>query len=59
METQRTWRKSSYSGAQSNCVELSSGNDAIRDSKNGEVLRLTPATITMLVAWCRTGERTG
>jgi len=29
-----SWRKASRSGLQSNCVELSGGLDAVRDSKN-------------------------
>lgn len=37
-----TWRKSSHSGSESNCVELAGTLDALRDSKNpaGPVLRL-------------------
>jgi Domain of unknown function (DUF397) len=37
-----TWRKSTRSGSQSNCVELANSLDAVRDSKNAEgpVLRV-------------------
>jgi hypothetical protein len=45
-----TWRKSSYSGSQTNCVEL--GLDRVRDSKNprqillGDVIALVAAVKT-------------
>lgn len=37
-----TWRKSSHSGSESNCVELAGTLDALRDSKNpaGPVLHV-------------------
>jgi hypothetical protein len=43
-----TWRKSSYSGSQADCVEVGgdSSEITIRDTKNrgnGSVLRLTPS----------------
>jgi hypothetical protein len=44
--TELTWRKSSFSGSQANCVEVSaSGRVLVRDTKNesGAVLRFTPA----------------
>ncbi len=44
--TELTWRKSSFSGSQANCVEIAaSGRVLIRDTKNnsGPVLRFTPA----------------
>lgn len=49
------WRKSSYSGTNSECVELTAG--AVRDSKNpsGPVLRVD---VTALVAAVR-DERLG
>lgn len=36
------WRKSSYSGNEANCVEVSGNLDAVRDSKNlgGPILRV-------------------
>jgi hypothetical protein len=39
---QGNWRKSSYSGAQNACVELTATLDRVRDSKNpaGPVLRV-------------------
>ncbi len=50
MNTQvRRWRKSSRSGAESNCVELVNSLDAVRDSKNpsvamqGDIRRLLDA----------------
>jgi hypothetical protein len=52
---QSTWRKSTRSGAQSNCVELRHGLDAVRDSKNpsGPVL---VADLGALVAAVRSGQ---
>lgn len=46
-----TWRKSSYSGSNANCVELSA-RGAVRDSKNPEGPVLT-VDITTLVAAVR------
>lgn len=41
MNTQdRRWRKSSRSGAESNCVEVSHLLDAVRDSKNPTTISL-------------------
>jgi hypothetical protein len=38
------WRKSSYSDAEVNCVEVASSRNLVRDSKNPENhLTLTPA----------------
>jgi hypothetical protein len=39
---QTTWRKSTRSGSNSNCVELAGTLDALRDSKNadGPILRV-------------------
>jgi hypothetical protein len=34
MHTTITWRKSTRSGSDSNCVEIASGSDQVRDSKN-------------------------
>ncbi|OZM71453.1 DUF397 domain-containing protein [Amycolatopsis antarctica] len=47
MNEQRTWRKSSYSGAENNCVELAvtPAETAIRDTKDREGGTLTvPST---------------
>ncbi len=44
--TELTWRKSSFSGSQANCVEVAACDRVlVRDTKNksGAVLRLTPA----------------
>jgi len=48
-----TWRKSSYSTTQQNCVELADG--AVRDSKNpaGPVLLVD---VTALVAAVKSGQ---
>jgi hypothetical protein len=43
LQTEATWRKSTYSGGEGgNCVELVGTLDAVRDSKNpdGPVLRV-------------------
>jgi Domain of unknown function (DUF397) len=49
--TEQTWRKSSFSGSQANCVEVGHALRVVlvRDTKNrtGPVLRFTPET------WCR------
>jgi Domain of unknown function (DUF397) len=55
MTTELTWRKSSYSGGQGNCVEAASRSDMImvRDSKQadtGPALRFSPAAWRELVA---------
>ncbi|MGQ0842040.1 DUF397 domain-containing protein [Actinokineospora sp.] len=51
------WRKSSYSGNDSDCVELawSGGEAKVRDSKNpaGERLSLTPAALSHLLTATR------
>jgi hypothetical protein len=44
--TELTWRKSSFSGSQANCVEVAARDRVlVRDTKNksGAVLRFTPA----------------
>jgi hypothetical protein len=44
--TEPTWRKSSFSGSQANCVEIAASDRVlVRDTKNdsGAVLRFTPA----------------
>lgn len=55
------WRKSSYSGANGNCVELApteDGGHAMRDSKNpdGPVLFFTKAEIAAFLDGVRAGE---
>ena len=40
MNTTPTWQKSCYSGQQSNCVELTTTLDGVRDSKDREGSRL-------------------
>ena len=43
---ERTWRKSSFSGSQANCVEVAAADRVlVRDTENksGAVLRFTPA----------------
>ena len=56
MATERTWRKSSYSGntTDSNCVEVSLAQDAlVRDSKNasGDVLAFSAPAWQSLLNW--------
>ena len=56
MTGERTWRKSSYSGAttDSNCVEVSLAEDAlVRDSKNasGDVLAFSSPAWRSLLSW--------
>lgn len=56
MTGERTWRKSSYSGAttDSNCVEVSLAKDAlVRDSKNasGDVLAFSAPAWRSLLSW--------
>lgn len=53
-----TWRKSSHSSDDGNCVEvagLPGGDRAVRDSKNptGPALTVTPAAWAALVEWVR------
>ncbi|MGW6919250.1 DUF397 domain-containing protein [Kitasatospora sp. NPDC054939] len=55
------WRKSSYSGAQSNCVEIAVGVPAavpVRDSKDpeGPALRFSPEAWASFVGAVRSGE---
>jgi hypothetical protein len=51
MTAPRGWRKSSFSGEQTDCVELAGGLDAVRDSKNPAVhLTINPASVEALVA---------
>lgn len=46
----RFWRRSSYSnGSGGNCVELAGTLDAVRDSKNGDVLRLSYKSVAALL----------
>ena len=56
-----SWRKSSYSGTQSDCVEVAFGSTqaAVRDSKdpNGGVLVLSPASFAALVVEARAQRR--
>jgi hypothetical protein len=45
--TELTWRKSSFSGSQANCVEIAASDRVlVRDTKNnsGAMLRFTPAS---------------
>jgi hypothetical protein len=56
-----TWRKSSFSGHQGNCVEvatLAAGEIAVRNSRfpTGPALVFTPAEWAMFVAGVEQGE---
>jgi hypothetical protein len=58
------YRKSSYSGQQSNCVEVAAtadGGRAVRDSKDqaGPSLRFAPEAWSAFVAAARNGEFEG
>ena len=44
------WRKSSRSNPDTACVELAHTLDAVRDSKNGEVLVLSRRAVADLLA---------
>ncbi|OHV64173.1 DUF397 domain-containing protein [Pseudofrankia sp. BMG5.36] len=59
--SQATWRKSSHSSGDSQCVEvtpLPDGGRAVRDSKDpdGAVLRFTAAEWAAFLAGARDGE---
>jgi hypothetical protein len=49
MTQEDLWRKASYSSSGSQCVEVNRTLDALRDSKNGETLRLNPAAVVGLL----------
>lgn len=53
--TEPRWRKSSFSGNQTNCVELSSTMDQLRDSKNPNHTLKIP-TLRTLVEAAKTGD---
>ncbi len=58
--TDRTWRKSSYSTAQGNCVEVCTGVNAVavRDSKDvpGPELEVTSRAWSAFVTGVKNGE---
>ena len=59
-----TWRKSTYSGVQGNCVEvaaLADGGFAVRNSRfpEGPALIFTAAELTAFVAGAKDGEFDG
>jgi hypothetical protein len=54
MDKTITWRKSTRSGSESNCVELSGALEAVRDSKNADGPVLT-GEIAALVAAVKSG----
>lgn len=58
--TTRTWRKSSYSSGQGNCVEVSTDADtvAVRDSKNvpGPELAVSDQTWSAFLQGIKQGE---
>lgn len=47
--TRRELRKSSYSANVSDCVELPGTLNAVRDSKNGDVLSVTARAVNSLL----------
>lgn len=58
MENQ-TWRKSTRSGSQSNCVELAGTLDAVRDSKNQDGPVLAVPGLRAFVVQIKAGEFDG
>lgn len=52
------WKKSTYSGSQSNCVEVAHTKTAIRDSKHtaGPALVMTSSAIKAFLDSVRTGR---
>ncbi|HWO68391.1 MAG TPA: DUF397 domain-containing protein [Umezawaea sp.] len=55
------WKKSTRSGANTDCVEVASSLDAVRDSKNpsGPVLRVDRAGFTAFLANVKSGRLDG
>lgn len=51
------WRTSSHSEQNGTCVALNGTLDAVRDTKNGDVLRLPGPAAAALVAAAVTGRR--
>ncbi|MER7707628.1 DUF397 domain-containing protein [Kitasatospora sp. NPDC097605] len=57
--SQPDWQKSSFSGEESNCVEIRAGLDLVelRESDDSDVIiRTTPATFAALLAAITAGE---
>lgn len=51
-----SWRKSTRSGSQSDCVEVASTLDRLRDSKNpGPVLKVDRAALSSFLAAAHSG----
>lgn len=52
------WKKSSRSGANTNCVEVANHLDAVRDSKNptGPVLAVGQVQLTAFLASVKSGR---
>lgn len=55
------WRKSSRSGQESSCVELSHTGDKVRDSKNttGPILKFDPSRLGEFVESVKVGRFDG
>ncbi len=55
------WRKSSRSGANTDCVEIAGDLDAVRDSKNegGPVLKIGPAGLRVFLDGIKRGSFEG
>jgi hypothetical protein len=58
--TDRAWRKSTYSGASSSCVEVAEEDDriALRNSNHPDagMLHFTRAEMAAWIAGCKAGE---
>lgn len=52
----RQWRKSSHSQSNGNCVEIASGLDAIRDSKDPNGPTLEGVDVSAFVAAVKAGR---
>ncbi|MEO6090327.1 MAG: DUF397 domain-containing protein [Umezawaea sp.] len=54
----RTWRKSSYSGTNNDCVEVANALTAVRDSKgpDSQVLEVSRVGLAAFISAVKTGR---